>query len=170
MTLKIPLNIAEIFIILVMAIFQKYKSVLLYGVSLALLLLFLRWMEWQFIFINNSFEIYAGGIAIVFTLLGIWVAMKVSKPKTILVEKEVLVKAGPEFSINEKAVNELGLSKRELEILELTAQGLSNQEIADRLFLSLNTIKTHLSNMFLKLDVQRRTQALEKARRLGLIP
>jgi ATP/maltotriose-dependent transcriptional regulator MalT len=127
-------------------------------------------MEWQLIIINNSFELYAGGIAIVCTLLGIWVAMKVSKPKTILVEKEVLVKAAPEFQLNEKAVSELGLSKRELEILELTAKGLSNQEIADRLFLSLNTIKTHLSNMFIKLDVQRRTQALEKARRLGLIP
>jgi DNA-binding CsgD family transcriptional regulator len=153
-----------------MAIFQKYKSVILYGVALALLLLLLRWMEWQLIFINNSFELYAGGIAVVFTLLGIWLTRKLSRPKTVLVEKEVLVKADPEFRINEKAVNELGLSKRELEILELTAKGLSNKEIADKLFLSLNTIKTHLSNMFLKLDVQRRTQALEKARRLGLIP
>ncbi len=153
-----------------MAIFQKYKSVILYSVALAFLLLLLRSVEWQFIFINNSFEIYAGIIAIIFTLLGIWVTMKVSKPKTILVEKEVLIKADPEFHINEKAVAELGLSKRELEILELTAKGLSNQEIADKLFLSLNTIKTHLSNMFLKLGVQRRTQALEKARRLGLIP
>lgn len=153
-----------------MAIFRKYKSVLLYGAALGLLLLLLRWIEWQFIFVDNSFEIYAGIIAIIFTLLGIWVAMKISKPKTILVEKEVLIKADPEFRINEKAVGDLGLSKRELEILELTAKGLSNKEIADQLFLSLNTIKTHLSNMFLKLDVQRRTQALEKARRIGLIP
>lgn len=153
-----------------MAIFHKYKSLLLYGAALALLLLLLRLMEWQLIFINNSFEIYAGIIAVIFTLLGVWVAMKLSKPKTILVEKEVVIKAGPGFKVNEKAVTELGLSKRELEILELTAKGLSNKEIADQLFLSLNTIKTHFSNMFLKLDVQRRTQALEKARRLGLIP
>lgn len=153
-----------------MAIFRKYKSVIFYSASLALLLLLLRWMEWQFIFLSNSFEIYAGIIAVVFTLLGIWVALKVSKPKTVLVEKEILIKTDPGFKVNEKALNELGLSKREMEILELTAKGLSNKEIADRLFLSLNTIKTHLSNMFLKLDVQRRTQALEKARRLGLIP
>lgn len=153
-----------------MAILHKYRSILLYSASLALLLLLLRWMEWQFIFIDNSFEIYAGGIAIVFTILGMWVAIKVSKPKTILVEKEVLVQAEASFRVNEKALSESGLSKRELEILELTAKGLSNQEIADKLFVSLNTIKTHLSNMFVKLDVQRRTQALEKARRLGLIP
>lgn len=153
-----------------MAVFQKYKTVLLYGCALALLLILLRWMEWQLIFIDNSFELYAGGIAVICTLLGIWIAVKVSKPKTIVVEKEIIVKAGPEFQINEKAITELGLSKRELEVLELTAKGLSNQEIADKLFLSLNTIKTHLSGLFMKLEVQRRTQALEKARRLGLIP
>ncbi len=164
------LNITGFFLFLIMSIFRKYRSIILYSAALALLLVLLRWMEWQFVLVNNSFEIYAGIIAIIFTLLGIWVAMKVSKPKTILVEKEVLVKSGPEFRINEKAANELGLSKREFEILELTAKGLSNQQIADQLFLSLNTIKTHLSNLFLKLDVQRRTQALEKARRIGLIP
>ncbi|MGN6180016.1 MAG: LuxR C-terminal-related transcriptional regulator [Mucilaginibacter sp.] len=153
-----------------MPIFHKYKSLLFYSAALAFVLLLLRWMEWQLIFINNSFEVYAGLIAVIFTLLGVWVAMKVSKPKTVLIEKEILIKADAEFKINEKVVSELGLSKRELEILELTAKGLSNKEIADQLFLSLNTIKTHLSNMFLKLDVQRRTQALEKARRLGLIP
>jgi NarL family two-component system response regulator LiaR len=153
-----------------MTIFHKYRSVLLYGASLAFLLLLLRWTEWQLVFVDNSFELYAGIIAVIFTLLGIWLTRKLSRPKTILIEKEVLVKDQAEFSVNEKAVSELGLSKRELEILELTAKGLSNKEIADRLFLSLNTIKTHLSNVFLKLDVQRRTQALEKARRLGIIP
>jgi two-component system, NarL family, response regulator LiaR len=152
------------------AFFLKYRSIMLYSASLALLLLLLRWMEWQLVFIDNAFEIYAGGIAIIFTLLGIWIALNVARPKTILVEKEILIKTGPEFRLNEKAVEESGLSKRELEILKLTAKGLSNQEIADQLFLSLNTIKTHLSNLFLKLNVQRRTQALEKARRLGLIP
>ena len=153
-----------------MSLFTKYKSIILYSSALALLLILLRWMEWQLIFIDNSFELYAGAIAIIFTLMGIWLTRKLTRPKTILVEKEVLIKNDPKFKVNERIVSELSLSKRELEILALTAEGLSNQEIADKLYLSLNTIKTHLSHMFSKLDVQRRTQALEKARRLGLIP
>ena len=148
----------------------KNKQIILYGVSLALLLLLLKWLEWHFIIINNAFEIYAGAIALVFTGLGIWLAIKLITPKvkTVIVEKQVFASAG--FVLNEAELNRLRLSARELEVLQLMADGLSNQQIAERLFVSLNTIKTHTSNLFLKMEVERRTQAVEMAKRLGLIP
>jgi len=152
-------------------LFSKNKSILLYGVSLALLLFLLKWLELKFIIYDHAFEIYAGAIAIIFTALGIWLALKLTKPKlqTIVVEKKIYVKQGPEFILDENAMQELGLSKRELEVLQLMAEGLSNGEIADRLFVSLNTIKTHTSRLFEKMDVKRRTQAIEKGKRLNLI-
>ena len=150
----------------------RYKQAILYGVSLALLLFLLNWLELRFIIFDHAFEIYAGSIAVIFTALGIWLAVKLMKPKvkTVIVEKEVLVTQSPDFTFNTAEFEQLGLSKRELEVLELMAGGLSNQEIAERLFVSLNTIKTHSSNLFEKLMVTRRTQAVEKAKRLKLIP
>ena len=148
----------------------KNKQNILYGVSLAVLLLLLKWLEWRFIIIDHAFEIYAGTIALVFTGLGIWLAKKLVTPKvkTVIIEKQVFANAG--FVLNEAEVNRLRLSARELEVLQLIAGGLSNQQIAERLFVSLNTIKTHTSNLFLKMEVERRTQAIEMAKRLGLIP
>lgn len=131
----------------------------------------LKWLEWRFIIVNYAFELYAGFIAVIFTGLGIWLALKLSKPKTtfITLEKELHI-GSSDFVLNEtSAISETGLSKRELEVLLLMAQGLSNQEIAQRLFVSLNTIKTHSSKIFEKLEVRRRTQAVEKARRLEII-
>jgi len=91
------------------------------------------------------------------------------KPKvnTIVIEKPVVADAS--FNLNEAELSKLKISSRELEVLQLMAEGLSNQEIAERLFVSLNTIKTHSSNLFLKMEVGRRTQAVEKAKRLSLI-
>jgi len=148
----------------------KNKQNILYGVSLALLLLLLNWLEWHFVIINHAFEIYAGTIALIFTGLGIWLAIKLITPKvkTVIIEKQVF--ASPGFILNEAELNRLRLSTRELEVLQLMADGLSNQQIAERLFVSLNTIKTHTSNLFLKMEVERRTQAIEMAKRLGLIP
>ncbi|MFN3848881.1 MAG: response regulator transcription factor [Spirosomataceae bacterium] len=145
----------------------KNKDTILYGISLAVLLFLLKWLEIRFVVINHAFEIYAGIIAVLFTALGIWLSMKLTKPKVQIqvVEKEV----DEEFVLNENELNRLGLSRRELEVLQLMADGLSNQEIADKLFVSLNTIKTHSSKVFEKLDVKRRTQAIEKAKRLSLI-
>lgn len=149
---------------------NKHRETILYGISLAFLLFFLKWIELRFIIINHAFEIYIGLIALLFTGLGIWLALKLTKPKieTQIIEKEISAR-GTDFIINEEAMNELGISKRELEVLQLMAEGLSNQEIAERLFVSLNTIKTHTSNLFEKLEVKRRTQAVEKAKRLNLI-
>ncbi|GGG99327.1 DNA-binding response regulator [Mucilaginibacter phyllosphaerae] len=129
----------------------------------------MKWLEWRFIITDYAFEIYAGALAILFTLLGIWLAVKLTNPKTVVIEKQVPVKS-TDFILDEVQLARLGISKRELEVLQLMAQGLSNQNIADRLFVSLNTIKTHSSKIFEKLEVQRRTQAVDKAKNLNLIP
>ncbi len=150
----------------------RNKATIVYSISLAFLLFLLKWLELRFIIFDHSFEIYIGFIAIIFTALGIWLALKLSKPKieTVVVEKEVYVTRNENFVLNTSLVSQLELSKRELEILSLLAQGHSNQEIAAKLFVSLSTVKTHIQNLFEKLDVKRRTQAVEKAKRLNLIP
>ena len=90
--------------------------------------------------------------------------------ETRIVEKEIFIETGGPFELNQKEIDKLGISKRELDVLNLMATGSSNEEIAAKLFVSLNTVKTHSSNLFLKLDVKRRTQAVEKAKRLSIIP
>lgn len=139
---------------------------------LALLLFFLKWLELHVAIFDYAMELYIGAIAALFMGLGIWAALKLAKPRpqTIIVEKEVFRDRPAVFAANEKELEKLELSRRELEVLELMARGLSNQEIAEQLFVSLNTIKTHSSNLFSKLDVKRRTQAIEKAKRLNIIP
>src|SRR5688572_21742437 len=148
---------------------RKHKTIFVYGASLALLLCLLKWLELRFVIIDYSFEIYLGPIAFIFTGLGIWLAWNLTKPKnkTVVVEKEVYIR---NFKINEEALGKFNISKRELEVLQLLAEGLSNQEIAQRLFVSLSTIKTHTINLFEKMGVDRRTQAISKARKLGFIP
>ncbi|WP_460559931.1 response regulator transcription factor [Ferruginibacter profundus] len=161
----------------------KNKATILYAISLAFLLLLLKWLELRFILFDHSFEIYTGLIAIIFTALGIWLAIKLSKPKTttiietVVVEKEVYVAAADTLPGNQSPfvadtamAAQLAVSKRELEILTLLAQGLSNQEIANTLFVSVSTVKTHLQHIFEKLEVKRRIQAVEKAKKLQLIP
>jgi DNA-binding CsgD family transcriptional regulator len=154
--------------IIIAAIVRNSQNIL-YGISLALLLLLLKWLEWHFVIVNNAFEVYAGAIALIFTALGIWLAIKLVKPKVNTIEVEKRVIAVPGFTLNEVELSRLRISSRELEVLQLMAEGLSNQEIAERLFVSLNTIKTHTSNLFLKLEAERRTKAIEKAKRLSLI-
>ena len=150
----------------------KYKQPILYGISMAILLFILKWLELRFVIMDHALEVYIGAIAIIFTALGIWLALNLARPKieTVVIEKEVYKTPANDFATNEDELAKLGLSKRELEVLKLIAEGLSNQEIATRLFVSLNTIKTHSSRIFEKLDVNRRTQAIEKAKRLNLIP
>lgn len=150
----------------------RNKHIILYGLSLAILLFLLKWLELRFVIIDHAFEIYIGAIAAIFTGLGIWIALKLARPKveTVVVEKKVMVPHTNGFVLNEKELARLGISSRELEVLELMAEGLSNQEIAARLFVSLSTIKTHTSRLFEKMDVKRRTQAVEMAKRLSIIP
>lgn len=151
---------------------------LLYGFALALLFLLLKLVEYRLLIIDHSVEIYAGSIAFIFTLLGIWLSRRLFGPKketTIIerekiIEREVLVASPHAFVLNEKAIKETDLSGRELEVLQLIAGGLSNQEIADAMYVSVNTVKTHITNLFYKLEVSRRTQAVEKAKKLSIIP
>ncbi|MDI9311932.1 MAG: LuxR C-terminal-related transcriptional regulator [Limnohabitans sp.] len=151
--------------------FKKYRQTLIYSFSLAFLLFLMKWLEYRFIIFNHSFKIYAGIIAVIFTGLGIWLALKLSKPKveTIIVEKEIIIPQADGFIINEKELQKLNLSNREYEVLEYIAKGLSNEEIAKKLFVSISTIKTHNQNLYAKLDVKSRTQAIEKAKRLQII-
>ena len=151
--------------------FSKNKTILGYSISLGLLLFLLKWLELRFIIFEHALEVYIGAIALLFTALGIWLALKLTRPKqqTIIIEKPIYINNSDEFIVNEKVLQQLGVSKRELEVLHLMAEGLSNGEIAARLFVSLNTVKTHTSKLFEKMDVKRRTQAIEKAKRLSLI-
>jgi DNA-binding CsgD family transcriptional regulator len=153
-----------------MNLLAKHKHTILYGASLAILVLLLKWLEWRFVILDHAFEAYIGAIALLFTALGIWLALKLTRPKieTVVVERPIPVYIEKRVVDPEQAAK-MDLSRRELEVLELMAQGLSNQEIAERLFVSLNTIKTHTSRLFEKMDVKRRTQAIEKAKRLNVI-
>jgi len=145
---------------------------------MAAILLLLQWMKIKLLVIDHSTEIYITGIAVIFTFLGIWLAKKLTRPRTevikemVVVEKEVTVyrQAHQPFLPDNEMIAQLGISQREMEVLQLVASGATNQQIADQLFVSLNTIKTHTSRLFEKLDVQRRTQAIEKAKRLNIIP
>ncbi len=152
--------------------FARHKAIILYSISLAFLLFLLKWLELRFIIYRHSFEIYIGAIALLFTALGIWLALKLSKPKveTVVIEKEVYLSRSENFTPNTSLIYQFELSKRELEILSLMAEGHSNEEIAEKIFVSLSTVKTHNQNIFAKLDVKRRTQAVDKAKRLNLIP
>ena len=151
---------------------DKYKGAITYGISLAILLFLLQWLKWSVLIYNHTFEFYIGCIALFFTALGIWLALKLSKPKvrTVIVEKEVFVSSADSFVPNAAMVERLDLSKREMDVLRLMAKGYSNQEIAVQLFVSLSTVKTHNQNLFIKLDVKRRTQAIDKAKSLQIIP
>lgn len=151
---------------------KKYRILWIYGSSLALLLFILKWLELRFLIYDHAFDIYIGAIALLFTLLGIWLALKLSKPKTntVIVEKTVYQPAAVDFSLNRASLEEMGLSLREMEVLQLLSKGHSNKSIAEQLFVSLNTVKTHCSKIFEKLEAHSRMQAIEKAKRLGLIP
>jgi two-component system, NarL family, response regulator LiaR len=153
-------------------IFQNLRHVILYSTAMAVLVFALKWLQWKYLITDNSYDIYIGLIALFFTFLGVWVAnqMVVPKVKTIVVEKEVYIFQTEAFSVNEEELSKLNLTNREYEVLKLLAQGHSNTEIAESLFLSLSTIKTHVSNLFVKMDVKSRAQAIEKAKRLKITP
>lgn len=139
------------------------RTIILYGLALATLIGLLKFLEYRLFVRDMSIEFYVGIVAIMFTVLGVWAGLKITRKRTV-------VFTNPNFQFNESRLEQLGISKREYEVLELMAKGLSNQEIADKLFVSLNTIKTHTSNLFLKLEAKRRTQAIQRAKELELIP
>ena len=148
------------------------KPLFRYAALMALLVFALKWLQWKYIISDYSLDIYIGLISVLFTALGIWVATQLARPKveTVIVEKEVYLSHAEDFTINETELKNLKLTTREYEVLQLLAQGHTNAEIGDKLFLSLSTVKTHVSNLLVKMDVKNRTQALEKANRLKITP
>ncbi len=146
------------------------KHILIYGLCGGALILLLKLVEYRFLVVEHSIEIYGGLIALLFAGLGIWLGLKLTKTKETVVIKEVLLPTSSSFILNELRLRELGITRRELEILELIANGLSNREIAERLFVSENTVKTHSSRLFDKLSAKRRTQAVQLGKEFGLIP
>lgn len=149
----------------------KINKIAIYGLALAAMLLLMKWMEYQFLILDHALDLYIGGIAILFMALGVWLAIKLSKPKkeTIIIEREVPAPKVP-FTPSDEAVEQRGLSARELEVLQHMASGMSNAQIADKLFVSVSTVKTHSSRIFEKLEVSRRTEAVNVARKFGIIP
>ncbi len=146
------------------------RIILIYGLVGGLIITLLKWTEYRFLVVEHSIEIYGALIAATFAALGIWLGLKLTRKKIVVKEVEVPVPVGPAFVQNARKREELGITPRELEILELMARGLSNREIADKLFVSENTVKTHSSRVFDKLGAKRRTQAVQLGKELGLIP
>jgi two-component system, NarL family, response regulator LiaR len=146
------------------------RVVLLYGLGGGALITALRFIEYRFLVVEHSMELYGGFIAALFAIVGIRLGLTLTKTKEVIVVREVPAPADQPFSRNDAKVAELGITPRELEILEQIASGRSTREIAGALFVSENTVKTHASRLFDKLDVSRRTQAVHVGKRLGLIP
>ena len=146
------------------------KQILIYGLLGGLLIAALKLVEYRFLVVEHSIEIYGGLIALLFAGVGIWLGLKLTRKKEVVVFKEVMVSAAVPFALNDERLRELGVTPRELEILELIANGMSNREIAEKLFVSENTVKTHSSRLFDKLGAKRRTQAVQLGKELGLIP
>lgn len=149
---------------------QTLIHTLIYGLCGGVLIVVLKLIEFRFLVVAHSLEIYGGLIAAIFAGLGIWLGLKLTKKQEVLVVKEVPAPATQPFTLNEQRLKDLGITRRELEILELIAQGMSNREIAGKLFVSENTVKTHSSRLFDKLSARRRTQAVQIGKELGLIP
>jgi DNA-binding NarL/FixJ family response regulator len=124
----------------------------------------LKLVEYRFLMRDIPLEFYIGAVAVLFTGIGIWAGLRLTRPQIVEVE------VGGPFERNEECVKRLGISRREFEVLELIAAGLSNQDIADRLFVSNSTVKTHVSNVLAKLDASRRTEAIAKAKEMRIIP
>jgi two-component system, NarL family, response regulator LiaR len=152
------------------------KTVLVYGILGGVLIAALQFIEYRFLVLEHSLEIYGGLVALLFSALGIWLGLKLTRRRETVVVREVPVPVevpvpiGAPFQRNEARLEQLGITKRELEILEAMADGLSNREIAERLYVSENTVKTHAARLFDKLSAKRRTQAVQRAKEAGLIP
>jgi len=148
------------------------KQVALYGAVGGVLIALLKVIEYKHFVNEYPSEIYGGLVALIFTALGIYFGLRWTRAKQVVVIREVPVQVrtdGP-FVLNVEKLKETGLTAREHEILAHIAQGLSNREIGEKLFVSENTVKTHSSRLFEKMQVSRRVQAVQKGKDLGLIP
>ena len=159
------------------------KTILVYGLLGGVLIAALKLIEYRFLVIEHSLELYGGLVALLFSGLGIWLGLTLTGRPERVVVREVRVPvevpapapapappASQPFAPDDARREQLGITPRELEILQAIAAGLSNREIAERLFVSENTVKTHAARLFDKLSARRRTQAVQLAKEAGLIP
>ena len=147
---------------------RAWRNISLYGLCGGVLITLLKLTEYRFLVLEHSLEIYGGLVAAIFSALGIWLGHTLTQGKA-----QGLVSLGSKsgvFKLDEQRLAELSITPRELEILGLIAAGLSNREIAERLFVSENTVKTHSSRVFDKLGARRRTQAVQLGKEARLIP
>jgi DNA-binding CsgD family transcriptional regulator len=149
---------------------RAVRDILLYGVSGGVLIAVLKLTEYRFVVVEHSVEIYVALVAALFAGLGIWLGLTLTRKKSVISRKETLLPAADPFVADQTHLSRLGITARELEILGLIATGLSNREIAGRLFVSVNTVKTHSSRLFDKLGAKRRTQAVQIGKTARLIP
>lgn len=146
------------------------RQVVLWAVVGGILITLLRVIEYKYFVNEYPAEIYGVLVALIFTALGIYLGLRWTRPKEVVVVKEVPVQTAGPFVLDQARLREVGLTQRELEILGLIAKGMSNREIGEALFVSENTVKTHSSRLFDKMQVNRRVQAVQRGRELGLIP
>ena len=145
------------------------KHILTYGLLGGAIIALLKLVEYQYLVVEHSVEIYGALIAGLFAGFGIWLGLRMTRARERVIVREIAVPASA-FVRDTRQVKALGITPRELEILELIASGLSNREIAERIFVSENTVKTHSSRLFDKLGARRRTQAVQLGKEAGLIP
>lgn len=146
------------------------KQVVLYAAVGGVLIALLKLIEYKHFVLEYPSEIYGGLVALIFTAIGIYFGLRWTRAKEVVVIREVPVHRDGPFVLNAETLKDVGLTAREHEILALIAQGLSNREIGEKLFVSENTVKTHSSRLFEKMQVNRRVQAVQKGKDLGLIP
>ena len=146
------------------------RTILVYGLIGGAVIAALKLAEYRFLVGEHSLEIYGGLVALVFAALGIWLGLKLTRTTERIVVREVPVPTDAPFVVRTESVERLGVTPREMEILQLIAAGLSNREIAERLNVSENTVKTHAARLFAKLNARRRTQVVQIAKEAGLIP
>jgi len=144
------------------------RHILTYGLMGGAFIALLKLIEYQYLVVEHSVEIYGVLIAGLFAGFGIWLGLRMTRERVVV--REIAVPASPVFVRDIRQLEALGITPRELEILELIASGLSNREIAERIFVSENTVKTHSSRVFDKLGARRRTQAVQLGKQAGLIP
>ena len=146
------------------------RTILVYGLTGGAVIAALRLAEYRFLVVEHSLEIYGGLVALLFASLGIWLGLKLTRTTERIIVREVPVPTDIPFVVRTESVERLGVTPREMEILQLIAAGLSNREIAERLNVSENTVKTHAGRLFAKLNARRRTQVVQIAKEAGLIP
>jgi len=148
---------------------RAIRDIVLYSLAGGILITLLRLTEYRFLIVEHSVEIYVGLIATLFAGLGIWLGLRLTRNRTQVIVQQPAQRNTP-FTPDATRLSELAITPRELEILNLIATGLSNREIADKLFVSENTVKTHSSRLFDKLGARRRTQAVQLGKQARLIP